>query len=119
MTTAYFDCFGGAAGDMIVATLLSAGAWLAALREQLARLPLAGYTLSAESVTRGSIAGVLFDVRLDDAHDDHHHGRNLDDIFGLLDQARYGDRADGRIRRIFRRLAVFGGLGVSAVRAMK
>lgn len=112
MTTAYFDCFGGAAGDMIVAGLLDAGASLGELREQLGRLPLDAYTLAAEGVTRGGIAGTLFTVALDEPpaehhhHDPHHHhGRNLPDIFALLDAAGYPRRADDRIRGIFRRLA--------------
>ncbi len=111
MTTAYFDCFGGAAGDMIVAGLLDAGAALGELREQLGRLPLDGYTLAADHVTRGTIAGTLFTVALDEPPAEHHHphhhhhGRNLPDIFALLDAAGYPRRVDDRIRRIFRRLA--------------
>jgi len=107
MTTAYFDCFGGAAGDMIVAALIDAGVRLADLRDQLGRLGLDDYTLAAESVTRGGIGGTLFDVQLTPADDDHghSHGRHLGDILEMLDRAGYARRADSRIRRVFRRLA--------------
>jgi len=105
MSTAYFDCFGGAAGDMIVAAMIDADAKLAELREQLARLGLEGYSLTAENVTRGGIGGTLFSVEVDHESDHHHHGRHLSQILEMVDRAGYGERVDNRIRRIFRRLA--------------
>lgn len=42
---AYFDCFHGAAGDMLLAALLDAGLGLADLEVALAALPLDGYRL--------------------------------------------------------------------------
>jgi hypothetical protein len=42
---AYFDCFHGAAGDMLLAALLDAGLERVALEAVLAALPLSGYTL--------------------------------------------------------------------------
>ena len=47
MTIAYFDCFAGASGDMILGALLDAGAPLEQLSAELAKLGLAGYSLSA------------------------------------------------------------------------
>jgi len=45
---AYFDCFSGASGDMLVGSLLDAGLSLDALRQELESLALSGYELSAE-----------------------------------------------------------------------
>ncbi|MDZ7599586.1 MAG: selenium cofactor biosynthesis protein YqeC [Desulfobacterales bacterium] len=42
MKIAYFDCFAGASGDMILGALLDAGLALDLLRDALGRLPLAG-----------------------------------------------------------------------------
>ena len=42
MNIAYFDCFSGAGGDMIVASLIDAGADAEALREGLATLGVGG-----------------------------------------------------------------------------
>ena len=112
MSTAYFDCFGGASGDMIVGALLGAGVKLSALREELAKLDLHGYTIAAERVKRGGLAGTKFDVRLEAAEDgdhEHHHAhgdrRNLKDILDLLDRAGLDGRVDTCARRVFRRLA--------------
>ena len=48
MKVAYFDCFAGAAGDMIVAAMLDAGLDPDFLRDQLATLTLAGLELTIE-----------------------------------------------------------------------
>ncbi len=77
----YFDCFSGAAGDMILGALLDAGLPFAALRDALAPLALEGGVVSAERVTRGGIAATKFHVpgepmpdRIAPAPDHHHHG---------------------------------------------
>lgn len=62
MTIAYFDCFNGASGDMIVGALLGAGADLARLREDLAALGLEGVAISTREIERQGIVGTKFDV---------------------------------------------------------
>ena len=104
MKTAYFDCFGGASGDMIVGALLDAGVKLSDLRSQLARLELAEFSLRAEPVTRAGLAGTKFDVDVNAPPAGHTHGRHLADIFKLIDRAGYCQRVDDRIRKVFRRL---------------
>ncbi len=42
MRCGYFDCFSGAAGDMILAAMLHAGLPLEVLQETIARLRLPG-----------------------------------------------------------------------------
>ncbi len=49
---AYLDCFSGISGDMLLGALLHAGLDLDELRAGLATLPLSGYTLEAERVSR-------------------------------------------------------------------
>ncbi|MDP3508409.1 MAG: nickel pincer cofactor biosynthesis protein LarC [Candidatus Melainabacteria bacterium] len=100
MKIAYFDCSFGAAGDMLVAACIDAGASLAVLEEQLGRLnlPDGSYKLVKSAVSRCSIRSTKFDVQLlahvptdslnhehspggdhkhRDDHDDHHM-RGLD-----------------------------------------
>ena len=45
MALAYFDCFSGVAGDMILGALVDAGLPLKLLREQLARLDIGSYKI--------------------------------------------------------------------------
>jgi len=48
MKTAYFDCFSGASGDMILGALVDAGLNLDQLKQALTRLNLTGFDLTAK-----------------------------------------------------------------------
>jgi len=108
---AYFDCFSGASGDMIIASLLSAGLKLAELQRHLQRLPLAGYKLSARKVRRAGFAGTAFNVKLEHHHAGHgaHHShaaeRGLPDILQLIHSSDLDKSVQERAAKIFRRLA--------------
>ncbi|MCE5279479.1 MAG: nickel pincer cofactor biosynthesis protein LarC [Planctomycetaceae bacterium] len=103
MTLAYFDCFSGAGGDMIVAALVDAGADADAVTHGLADLGLP-MKVSFETVTRKGIGGTRFVVEVC-AHEHHHH-RHLDDILNLIAKACLPPRAAARACDIFNRLAV-------------
>ena len=62
----YFDCPSGASGDMILGALVDAGVSLDAIREQLATLPLQGWTIAAREVKRGAFRATKVDVHVDD-----------------------------------------------------
>jgi uncharacterized protein (TIGR00299 family) protein len=103
MRIAYFDCFSGAGGDMIVASLLDAGADAAALRQGLAGLGLSGYTFAIERVNKQGIAATRFHVTLDpNAKQPHRH---LKHIVEIIDSAKLPDPVRDRAKRIFTRLA--------------
>lgn len=102
MRVAYFDCFSGAAGDMIVGALLDAGADFAALRSQLSRLPVSGYELTAERVKKQGLAATKFDVKIADGSHPHRH---LKDIVKIIESADLSDRVREQSLRIFHRLA--------------
>ena len=106
MTVAYFDCFAGAAGDMIVGALIDAGADLDAVSAEIAKFDLGDVRLEAKAVRRNGMAALHFQVH-EHSHDDeaHHPHRHLSDILGMIAGARLADRAAERARRIFTRLA--------------
>jgi hypothetical protein len=62
----YFDCFSGAAGDMVLGALLDAGLPADALLASLGSLGV-GQRIAISRVTRAGIAATHFDVRSDDA----------------------------------------------------
>ena len=62
MRIAYFNCFAGVAGDMIVGALLDAGLELPDLERELAKLGVGGYTVAARKTEKNGIAGTKFDV---------------------------------------------------------
>lgn len=97
---AYLDCFSGASGDMILAALVDAGLPLAALRRELASLPLRGYRLYARRVRRGGLAATQLRV----AVSGRQPARTLADITAIIDGSSLpvSDREKGKA--IFRRL---------------
>ena len=66
---AYFDCFSGASGDMIIGSLLDAGLDFKVLKKGLAGLDFHGYQLTAEKVLRLSITATKFNVVLQEEHE--------------------------------------------------
>ncbi len=59
---AYFDCFSGASGDMILGSLVDAGLDSAVLARELEKLSLPPHGVSFKKVSRGGISGTKFDV---------------------------------------------------------
>src|SRR4051794_17911359 len=64
MTIAYFDCFNGAAGDMLLASLLDAGLDLAELKHVLSTLPLEGYRIEYLRADSYGITGSRLRIHL-------------------------------------------------------
>lgn len=57
MRVAYFDCFAGISGEMLLAALLDTGLSLDALRAVLSGLPDTGYTIEAQKITTQGVTG--------------------------------------------------------------
>ena len=102
MLLAYLDCFSGISGDMLLGALVDSGASLEALRAELSSLPLEGYRLTAERVTRAGVTATKVDVVLDDAPQPH---RRLADVLAIVDESRLPAADKDAVSRIFRRLA--------------
>jgi uncharacterized protein (DUF111 family) len=62
MRIAYFDCFAGISGEMMLGALLSAGLSSDALRAMLATLHAGDYSLEIEAVTRAGLGATRFEV---------------------------------------------------------
>jgi uncharacterized protein (TIGR00299 family) protein len=99
--TAYFDCYNGISGDMTLGALVDLGLPLDDLRAALATLPVSGYELTAERITRCGVGATLVRVRTAE----HHHHRGLGDIEGLIAESRLPDVVKERAVAVFRRLA--------------
>ncbi|HUS58280.1 MAG TPA: nickel pincer cofactor biosynthesis protein LarC [Planctomycetota bacterium] len=108
---AYFDCFSGASGDMILGALVDAGLRVDDLRAELARLPLTGYSLSAEKVSRAGIAATKVNVIVEHHHDHGHghHGRHLPEILELIGGSSLPERVKRDASAVFERLAAAEG----------
>jgi uncharacterized protein (TIGR00299 family) protein len=103
MKIAYFDCFSGASGDMILGALLDAGLPLEHLKQELAKLGLSHYSVNKTAVVKNGIRGSQALIRVEQDH--HHHHRHLSDITAIIEKSTLAPviKKDGI--RIFRRLA--------------
>ncbi len=100
MKLAYFDCFSGISGDMVLGALVDAGLDIRQLEAELRKLPLDSWSISAERVKRKAIAATKVHV---EAGPQHHH-RHLSDILKMIDSASLAPRAAENACKIFRRL---------------
>ncbi|MEK7851659.1 MAG: nickel insertion protein, partial [Deltaproteobacteria bacterium] len=98
---AYFDCFSGISGDMIVGALLDVGVPFDWLRDELRRLPLEGYGLEVEDVRRGGIRGKRFKVKVEVEQVE----RRLGDIKKVIENSALSDEVKGLSIKVFERLA--------------
>ena len=125
MKTIYFDCFAGAAGDMLVGALIDVGLDFKALEGELAKLEVGGYFLSSDSVIKQGVTSQKFSVNItqktrhhhheEHHHGAHHHGRSYSQIREILEKAPIPEIPKSRAIRAFHRLgAVEAGIhGVS------
>jgi uncharacterized protein (TIGR00299 family) protein len=98
---AYFDCFSGISGDMVLGALVDAGADLRAIEADLRKLSLPGWSISATKVKRGEIFATQVKVETGEGH--HHRGLSI--ILQKIENAKLAPRAAERARKIFSRLA--------------
>ncbi len=101
MKIAYFDCFSGISGDMILGALIDLGLGVAELRAELDKLSLAHYQLEVEKVEKQGIQGTKVNVILgkEDVT------RRLEDILTIIEESALTEEIKGPARKIFVRLA--------------
>jgi hypothetical protein len=80
MKKAYFDCFAGASGDMIIGAFLDAGFNFLLLEKELSKLDIHGYSLSYEKCLKNNISATRFHVNISS---DHSH-RSLSTITNII-----------------------------------
>ena len=104
MKVAYFDCFAGASGDMILGSLMDAGLELDQLKGELAKLHLTHYDLQVKLVVKKGVGGCQAMVMVDEDHHHQHH-RHLADIKNIITQSDLEDSIQQKSIAIFTRLA--------------
>ena len=103
MKIAYFDCFAGASGDMILGALMDAGLSPETLKTELAKLDLTHYDLQLKKVVKRGLGGSQAVVIVDEEH--HHHHRHLSQIEEIITASTLDELVKQKSVQIFRRLA--------------
>jgi pyridinium-3,5-bisthiocarboxylic acid mononucleotide nickel chelatase len=114
----YFDCFAGAAGDMILGALLDAGVPFDELTSALGSLAVEGWDVSVARVVKTGVTATKFrvhehaharhqDLKTSGPQDHHHHDHghhSLDQIFAAINRSSLSDTGKARAIAMFRRL---------------
>ena len=98
---AYFDCFSGISGDMTLGALNDLGVPLPWLKEKLIQMPLTGFNITVETVTRNGISAKLINVVVDKDQ----NSRDYNQIRSLIQNSPYSDFVKKTSLDIFERIA--------------
>jgi uncharacterized protein (TIGR00299 family) protein len=102
MTIAYFDCFSGISGDMILGALVDLGVESEFLKNELEKLDITGYSFDVKKVEKNHITAsdVYISVKQDEQH-----SRSFKDIIKLIDKSSLDKDVKDLSKKIFKRLA--------------
>jgi uncharacterized protein (TIGR00299 family) protein len=101
MRIAYFDCFSGISGDMILGALVSAGVSIESLSIELQKLHITGFELESRSVTKHGIAGTKVDVVIEKERQFKH----VSEIQELIEKSKLNTQVKQTSINVFQRLA--------------
>ncbi len=102
MKIAYFDCFSGASGDMILGSLIDAGLSPKRLREELKKLRIPTVHLRAKKVLKGGISATQ--VMVEGKGEKRSH-RNLKEILRIVERSGVEAEVKEKSKEIFKRIA--------------
>jgi uncharacterized protein (TIGR00299 family) protein len=98
---AYFDCFSGTSGDMILGALIALGVQVDWLKDALHSMPLDRFDLSVADTARNGISAKSVSVHLLDEGE----SRNYYQIKSLIEQSPFSDNVKVKSLEIFKKIA--------------
>ena len=105
MKILYYDCFSGISGDMNLGALIDLGIDRSYLLEELSKLKVDGYTISAEKKIKNGISGTKVDVILEHHHHNYHNHRTLKDIELIINASDLDSKTKDISLGIFKKVA--------------
>ncbi len=102
MRIAYFDCFSGASGDMILGSLVDAGLSPQRLREEVKKLRIPTVDLKTRKVLQGGLTATRVIVEGKNEKKSH---RNLKEILRIVERSGVEAEVKEKSREIFERIA--------------
>jgi uncharacterized protein (TIGR00299 family) protein len=117
VTILYFDCFAGAAGDMILGALVDAGVPFDELKRGLGSLAVEGWDVSVDRVVKTGLTATKFRVHEHahaghsahsphppHGHHAHHPHHSLEEIYAAINRSALSEAGKSRAIGMFRRL---------------
>ena len=101
MRAAYFDCFSGISGDMVLGALVDLGWPVEELKRELDKLDLFDYRIEAKKVAKRGILSTQIKIRAKEEKKE----RTLEDILSILDKSKLEKERKEPSRAIFTKLA--------------
>jgi pyridinium-3,5-bisthiocarboxylic acid mononucleotide nickel chelatase len=102
MRIAYFDCFSGISGDMLVGSLIDAGLDFDELENEIKKLGLESVEIKADKIVKQNIASTRFSV----LYEDQKHHRHLQDLNAMVDNASVDEDIKEKAKEVFMKIAV-------------
>jgi uncharacterized protein (TIGR00299 family) protein len=98
---AYFDCFSGISGDMTLGAFIDLGVSSEWLKAQFEALPVSGFELAVEKVTRNGICAKNVEIQIkEDAG-----SRNYKEIIGIIEKSSLSSKVKETSLSIFEKIA--------------
>jgi pyridinium-3,5-bisthiocarboxylic acid mononucleotide nickel chelatase len=106
LRTAYFDCYSGISGDMLLGALVDMGVDIKDIRKALKRIDLKGYKLQAKKIQRNGLACTQITVAIEKpTHKNSHPHRSFTNIKKLIEQSGLSSKVKINSIEIFKRIA--------------
>ncbi|HLF34158.1 MAG TPA: nickel pincer cofactor biosynthesis protein LarC [Cyclobacteriaceae bacterium] len=102
MRAAYFDCFSGISGDMIIGSLLDAGLDFSELEKEIGKLGLGTVRLKAAKTVKRNIASTKFDV----IFEDQKRHRHLKDLNAMVENSGIDEEIRDKAKSVFLKIAL-------------
>ena len=106
MVVAYFDCFSGVAGDMILGAIVDLGVDIDFFKKEIGKLGISGYSIDVKKVKKNNV--IASDVYITVDESEQHH-RSFKDIKKIIDNSSLDDDVKDLSKKIFYNLAVAEG----------
>jgi len=101
MKIAYFDCFSGISGDMILGSLIDLGLDIEYLKNEFKKINLSGYEINAEKIKKRDISCIKVNITVKDKQ----KHRSLKEINALIDKSELNQEVKKKSKDIFLKLA--------------
>lgn len=101
MNIAYFDCFSGIAGDMILGALIDLGVDIEFLKKELKKINLSGYNINVKKVEKNHISGSDVYIKVEKSQ----QYRSYSDIKELIKSSSLDNEIKKNSIKIFHKLA--------------